>query len=108
MLSNASPVCRQQVPNLPYIGLWTRLQGFRREDLTRELEARRVFRTAMMRSTLHLVTADDLSDLRPPLQPALDRALNAFFGRRTKGLDIGKLVGAAGLSSKRRCAPPVS
>jgi hypothetical protein len=84
-----------QVPNPPYIGLWTRLRDFRREDLTREMEARRVVRTAMMRSTLHLVTADDLSDLRPPLQPALDRALNAFFGRRAKGLDIGKLVGAA-------------
>lgn len=84
-----------QVPNPPYIGLWTRLRDFRREDLTREIEARRVFRTAMMRSTLHLVTADDFSSLRPPLQPALDRALNAFFGRRAKGLDIGKLIGAA-------------
>ena len=48
-----------QVPAPPYVGLWTRLDGFRREDLTRLLEERQVVRAALMRSTLHLMTAGD-------------------------------------------------
>lgn len=81
-----------QVASPPYIGLWTRLEGFRREDLTDSLEKRRIVRAALMRSTLHLMTAEDYLSLQPALQPALVRALNGFFGARAKGLDIGKLV----------------
>jgi hypothetical protein len=84
-----------QVPAPPYIGLWTRLEGFCREDLTDQLEQRRVVRTALMRSTLHLVTAEDYLLLQPALRPALVRALGAFFGQRAKGLDVEKLVAAA-------------
>ncbi len=84
-----------QVPNPPYIGLWTRLRDFRRDDLTRLLEERRVVRAPLLRSTLHLFTAEDYALLRPALQPALTRALAAFFGRRAKGLDIARLVAAA-------------
>lgn len=84
-----------QIPNPPYIGLWTRLQGFRRDDLTDLMMARQIVRAAMMRSTLHLITADDHQRFRGMLQPALSRALNAFFGQRAKGLDIDALVEAA-------------
>ena len=84
-----------QVPNPPYVGLWTRLRSFRREDLTSLMEERTVVRATLMRSTLHLMTADDYLLLRPALQPALTRALGSFFGRRAKGLDIGRLVAAA-------------
>ena len=84
-----------QVPNPPYIGLWSRLQDFRREDLTRLMEQRKIVRAAMMRSTLHLVTAEDHQRLRPTLEPALVRALRAFFGKRAKELDAEKLVEAA-------------
>ena len=84
-----------QVPNPPYIGLWTRLRDFRRDDLTCLLEERRVVRAPLLRSTLHLFTAEDYALLRPALQPALTRALAAFFGQRAKGLDIARLVAAA-------------
>ncbi len=84
-----------QVPGPPYIGLWTRLGDFRREDLTGCLERRQVVRAALMRSTLHLMTAEDYLLLRTSLQPALIRALNAFFGKRAAGLDIDRLVAAA-------------
>lgn len=84
-----------QVPNLPYIGLWTRLQGFQRNDLTRLMEEREVVRAAMVRSTLHLVTAGDHQRFRQMLQPALARALGAFFGKRAKELDVEKLVEVA-------------
>lgn len=84
-----------QLPNPPYIGLWTRLQSFRRDDLTRLLEQRQVVRATMMRSTLHLMTAEDYVLLRPVLQPALTRALHAFFGAPAKGIDVEQIVAAA-------------
>jgi hypothetical protein len=84
-----------QVVSPPYVGLWTRLRDFRREDLTNALEERLVVRVAMMRSTLHLMTAEDYLLLRPVLEPALIRALKAFFGKRAEGLDAERLVGAA-------------
>jgi len=84
-----------QIPNPPYIGLWTRLVDFQRDDLTGLMEERRVVRAAMMRSTLHLMTAADHQRFRPVLQPALIRAFSAFYGKRARGLDIEKLVEAA-------------
>lgn len=84
-----------QVPNPPYIGLWTRLREFRKDDLTELLQQRRVVRAAMMRSTLHLVTARDHELLRPTLQPALERALGSFFGKKSRNLDVERLVAAA-------------
>jgi hypothetical protein len=42
-----------------YIGLWSRMQGFRREQLTRALEQRRVIQGTLMRATIHLVSAAD-------------------------------------------------
>lgn len=84
-----------QVPNPPYIGLWTRLRDFSRQDLTHLMQQRRVVRAAMMRSTLHLVTAEDHALLRPSLHPALERAFNSFFGKKSRNLDIDRLVAAA-------------
>lgn len=84
-----------QVPSPPYIGLWTRLRNFRREDLTRLLEQRRVVRATLLRSTLHLMTAADYLLLRPALQPALTRSLRSIAGRRLEGLDVYRLVAAA-------------
>jgi hypothetical protein len=40
-----------------YVGLWTRLAGFRREELTRALEERRVVQGTLMRATIHMVSA---------------------------------------------------
>jgi hypothetical protein len=43
----------------PYIALWTRLDGFRRDDLTRALERRQVVKATLFRLTLHLFSARD-------------------------------------------------
>jgi Winged helix DNA-binding domain len=43
----------------PYIALWSRLQGFRKDALTRVLERRDVVRATLMRITLHIVSARD-------------------------------------------------
>src|SRR4051795_11512516 len=42
-----------------YIGLWTRLEGFRREDLTRALERRTAIQATMRPATFPLVPKRD-------------------------------------------------
>lgn len=43
----------------PYIGLWTRLNGFRIEELTEALHSRQIVKASLMRWTLHLASARD-------------------------------------------------
>ena len=42
-----------------YIGLWSRLHGFELAHLTRALERRRAVQATLMRSTIHVVSAQD-------------------------------------------------
>ena len=84
-----------QAPDPPYVGLWTRLEGFRPDDLARLVEERAVVRIALMRSTIHLVTARDCLALRPLLQPVLDRGFRGAYGRRLEGMDTAALADAA-------------
>src|ERR671932_2007215 len=42
-----------------YVGLWSRLEGFERGDLTRALERKSVAQGTLMRTTIHLVSARD-------------------------------------------------
>jgi hypothetical protein len=42
-----------------YVGLWSRLDPFTRDDLTRALERRSVVQATLMRVTIHLVSARD-------------------------------------------------
>ena len=86
---------QSQIPNPPYIGLWTRLKGFSKPQLTAALETRSVARAPWIRSTLHLVTADDHQRFQTVIQPALARGLRSFFGARAKGLDIERLIAIA-------------
>ncbi|MFI0220077.1 winged helix DNA-binding domain-containing protein [Streptomyces lydicus] len=81
-----------QAPNPPYIGLWTRLVGFRIEDLASLVRNREVVRVGLMRGTIHLVTADDCVALRPVLQGALRQGLKGAFGRKLEGLDVEKVA----------------
>jgi hypothetical protein len=48
-----------QWPPSPYLGLWSRLDGFQPEDLVRAIRRRQVVKATLMRTTLHLVTARD-------------------------------------------------
>jgi Winged helix DNA-binding domain len=48
----------QYAPSM-YIGLWSRLEDFERDSLTRALERRSVVQATLMRSTIHLVSARD-------------------------------------------------
>ncbi|HET9682025.1 MAG TPA: winged helix DNA-binding domain-containing protein [Candidatus Limnocylindrales bacterium] len=42
-----------------YVGLWTRVAGFERDDLTRALEDRSAVQATLMRTTIHLVSRRD-------------------------------------------------
>src|SRR2546425_1249795 len=42
-----------------YIGLWSRLEGFARADLTVALERRQVVQGTVMRATIHTLSAGD-------------------------------------------------
>lgn len=81
-----------QAPNPPYVGLWTRLQGFRPEVLAGLLTDRRAVRIALMRSTIHLVTASDCVGLRPLMQPVLERGLMGNTARELDGIDRAELA----------------
>src|SRR3989440_4717312 len=48
-----------QYPRSPYIALWSRLVGFRKEQLTEALEQRRVIKSQLFRITLHMTSARD-------------------------------------------------
>ena len=48
-----------QWPQAPYVGLWSRVEGFRRETLERAIRSGKVLKATVMRGTLHLVTARD-------------------------------------------------
>ncbi len=65
----------------PFAGLWTRVEGFAREDLHSALHERDVVRASMMRATLHLASARDYSALRPSLRPVMSAAMVALRGR---------------------------
>jgi len=48
-----------QAPLAPYVGLWTRLSGFRHQHLQDLLTERSVVRAHLLRNTIHLLTAED-------------------------------------------------
>jgi hypothetical protein len=62
-----------QAPLAPYVGLWTRLAGFRHEELQELITERAVLRAHLMRNTVHLVDAGDYLRFRPLYHPLLAR-----------------------------------
>jgi hypothetical protein len=86
-----------QAPNPPYIGLWTRLEGFHPDELARLITDRHAVRIALIRNTVHLVSARDCLALRPLVQSVFDRGLYANRAHRagTEGVDIEALVVAS-------------
>jgi len=79
----------------PFVGLWTRLEGFRREDLLGPLQERQVVRATMMRGTLHLMSARDYRTLRATIQPALTAGMRSALRGRAADMDVNAVVAAA-------------
>ena len=64
-----------QWPRPPFLGLWARVEGFRRDALTKLLVDRKVVRATFLRGTLHVASARDFVALRPAVQPVLDAGM---------------------------------
>jgi hypothetical protein len=86
-----------QVPLNPYHALWSRLDGFRPDDLSQAILDRRAVRIVVMRATIHLVTADDCLILRSLAQPVLDAELTRHrdFAPPLRGVDLDPVLGFA-------------
>jgi hypothetical protein len=80
-----------QWPRPPFVGLWTRLEGFTRDDLLKAIERRDVVRGTFMRGTIHLVSAKDYLAFRQTLQPALSEGLSVIRDRM-QGVDVPPIV----------------
>lgn len=82
-----------QEPRPPFIGLWSRLEGFEREELCDALADGAAVRGLLMRATLHTVSARDYRLLRAPLQAMMSAA---FAGVRVaKGVDLEPVLPVA-------------
>jgi len=95
-----------QAPNLPYVGLWARLERFRPEQLSRLIETRAAVRMSLMRNTIHLVTARDAVGMKPLF---MDLAESGFtrgspWGRSMSDGDVAAIreTGAEIMSEKPR------
>jgi hypothetical protein len=84
-----------QLARPPFLGLWSRVEGFKREDLVRAVERREVVRGTLMRATLHLMSRKEFVAHRPALQSMLSQAMQGVLRDRIKGLDADALVDAA-------------
>src|SRR4051794_9274846 len=81
----------------PYVGLWSRVAGFRTDELADGFWDRSVTRIAVMRSTIHLVTAADALLLPGLVAPLLvkDLRVNAQHGAALRTLDVAEVTAAA-------------
>ncbi|GAA4529686.1 winged helix DNA-binding domain-containing protein [Amycolatopsis samaneae] len=86
-----------QAPSPPYYALWTRLHGFRQEELSELLLSRAVARIVLMRGTVHLVSAADALAWRPVVQVVMDRDLvsNMQHARGIAHLDHAEVAAYA-------------
>jgi len=79
-----------QVPQNPYVALWSRLAGFDPAAVERLLEDRQLVRTIVMRSTVHLIGAAEARAVRAVVQPvmAAELARHPEHGPALVGVDL--------------------
>ena len=83
-----------QEPRDPYVTLWSRIEGFRPEELEGLIEGRKAVRMTLMRGTIHLVTDRDCLALRPAVQGVCERMFWSAspFGKQLRDLDVDEVV----------------
>jgi hypothetical protein len=85
-----------QEPRDPYVTLWSRIHGFRPEELEGLIESRKAVRMTLMRGTIHLVTDRDCLALRPAMQSVCQRMFwsGSPFGKQLGDVDVDEVVAA--------------
>lgn len=84
-----------QLSSAPFVGLWTRIQGFSRQDLSTRIADRKIVKATYIRGTLHLVTAEDFVRYRTALQPLLSGGWETLTKNRPKDFDLNAILTAA-------------
>ncbi len=79
----------QYAPTM-YVGLWSRVDGFQRDDLIAALQRRLVVQGTLMRATIHLVSAADYWPLTLAIRPARQR----WWLQSTKGSEVAARAAA--------------
>jgi Winged helix DNA-binding domain len=102
VLTQVAGIQAQYAPSM-YIGLWSRVEGFERDDLTRALEQRSVVQGTLLRSTIHLVSAADYW----PLAVAVGPGRREWWVRAHRGRPTADEVEAAAAVVKSRLAGEV-
>jgi hypothetical protein len=104
LLEKVGGIQAQYAPSM-YVGVWSRLENFERDDLTRALERRKVVQATLMRATIHLVSARDYW----PFANALRDHRREWWIRLHKGaVDRKTLDGAAKRVRNRLADGPMS
>ncbi|HEY5803805.1 MAG TPA: winged helix DNA-binding domain-containing protein [Lysobacter sp.] len=76
---------QSQEPKDPHVALWSRISGFRSEQLQAAAERRQIVRGSYLRSTIHTVASADFLAFRPLLQQVIDRELETAHWRAISG-----------------------
>jgi winged helix DNA-binding protein len=84
-----------QWPRPPFVGLWSRVAGFERSDLTSLFIQKKAVRATSLRGTIHVSSAKDYLGFRPVVQPALEAGLRAILKDRLDGMDLDALTARA-------------
>ena len=84
-----------QEPRPPFVALWSRIEGFERDELRGALRKGSVVRAMLMRATLHVVSRKQYAALRPVLDDVMTRAMTGALKGRDQGLDLAKVLPAA-------------
>ena len=79
-----------QLARPPFIGLWSRIEGFRREDLLRLIERGDVVRATWIRATIHLLSRRDFITFRSTIQAALSGGMPVL--RKGEAFDEAALL----------------
>jgi Winged helix DNA-binding domain len=82
-----------QEPHAPYLGLWSRLEGFEPGELSELIADGDAVRGSLFRATLHLVTASDWTSLRPLVAPVLARSFSSSpFSKQLTEIDLAEVL----------------
>ncbi|MGH7763991.1 MAG: winged helix DNA-binding domain-containing protein [Candidatus Dormibacteraceae bacterium] len=75
----------------PYIGLWSRLRDFQREELESALRANLVYKATLMRGTLHLVSARQFDFFRVAARYPIHPWTDGLTELQARGVDVDAL-----------------